>query len=235
MTDETREHKNDLPDGGESSSSGDELERRRRAVRNILAGAGVVTGSQALSSTWTRPVIESVVLPAHAQTTDIVLGGAIGGGIGAADGSDAGILEHLIRPAHAAPLIGGCIRLTVVGNTVTVLLVLTNNQFGEESTSISGENFSVGIVIDSVTYTINGQFNQVPGPTQASGTASGGGENGSYTVTVGAAGSCVKPSSPGTTAGTTTTTTTTTTTFNPCTTPQPYYYTGGCYATPPPS
>lgn len=41
-------------------------EGRRGALKKLLAGGGVVVGSSALPSEWTKPVIESIVLPAHA-------------------------------------------------------------------------------------------------------------------------------------------------------------------------
>lgn len=37
---------------------------RRDALRSIAAVSGI-----AVASTWTKPVIESVIIPAHAQTT----------------------------------------------------------------------------------------------------------------------------------------------------------------------
>ncbi len=50
----------------DSSQPGKE---RRRALRTILAGGVLASGSEALPRTWTRPIVESVVLPVHAQTT----------------------------------------------------------------------------------------------------------------------------------------------------------------------
>ncbi|MCK5360172.1 MAG: hypothetical protein KAJ95_06065 [Gammaproteobacteria bacterium] len=47
-----------------------EQEKRRKAVKSILlTGGSVVTAAQLGKSGWTKPVIESVVLPAHAQTS----------------------------------------------------------------------------------------------------------------------------------------------------------------------
>lgn len=57
-----------------SSSSGakrvsEHLEKRRRVVKRIVSGGGVVAGAGALSSGWQKPVIDSVLLPAHAQSS----------------------------------------------------------------------------------------------------------------------------------------------------------------------
>lgn len=49
-----------------------EQEKRRKAVRNILmAGGSAFTAGKLASTEWTKPMIESVVLPAHARTSNI--------------------------------------------------------------------------------------------------------------------------------------------------------------------
>lgn len=44
-------------------------DRRRDALRKILAGGGIVVGAESLPGNWSKPLIDSVILPAHAQTT----------------------------------------------------------------------------------------------------------------------------------------------------------------------
>jgi len=44
---------------------------RRSALKKILVGAGVLAGYQVLPKQWTKPIIEQVVLPAHAQTSGL--------------------------------------------------------------------------------------------------------------------------------------------------------------------
>ena len=44
-------------------------EERRKALKKILAGTGAVTVAAAAPEKWTTPVVDSVVLPAHAQTS----------------------------------------------------------------------------------------------------------------------------------------------------------------------
>jgi len=42
---------------------------RRRALKSTLLVGGIVGSSTALPSKWTRPIIDNVILPSHAQTT----------------------------------------------------------------------------------------------------------------------------------------------------------------------
>ena len=53
---------------GESSSDVENT-ARRKALRNILTATGVLAGSQAIPSQWSKPILKSVVAPAHAMTS----------------------------------------------------------------------------------------------------------------------------------------------------------------------
>jgi hypothetical protein len=46
-------------------------EDRRGALKKLLAGGGVIVGGSALPSEWTKPVIESVITPAHAGMSSV--------------------------------------------------------------------------------------------------------------------------------------------------------------------
>lgn len=56
--------------GLESKQAAKSIENRRKAVRAIVLGGGAVTGAKSLPSEWSAPLVNSVVLPAHAETTD---------------------------------------------------------------------------------------------------------------------------------------------------------------------
>ena len=43
---------------------------RRKLLKSIAAGSGAIVAGQSLPESWSKPVIDSVILPAHAQTTD---------------------------------------------------------------------------------------------------------------------------------------------------------------------
>ncbi|XOF35257.1 MAG: twin-arginine translocation signal domain-containing protein [Candidatus Electrothrix sp. YB6] len=42
---------------------------RRRVLKTLAAGAGAAVWHSSLPQTWVKPIIESVVLPVHAQTS----------------------------------------------------------------------------------------------------------------------------------------------------------------------
>ena len=44
-------------------------ESRRKLLKSIAAGSGAIVAGKSLPESWTRPVVDSVMLPAHAQTS----------------------------------------------------------------------------------------------------------------------------------------------------------------------
>ena len=50
---------------------------RRALLKALTLGTGAV-GAAKLPTVWTKPVVDSVTLPAHAQTTEAVLSGSVG-------------------------------------------------------------------------------------------------------------------------------------------------------------
>lgn len=44
-------------------------ESRRKLLKSIAAGSGAIVAGKSLPESWSRPVVESVLLPAHAQTS----------------------------------------------------------------------------------------------------------------------------------------------------------------------
>jgi hypothetical protein len=46
-------------------------ESRRKLLKSIAAGTGVVVAGKSLPENWTKPVVDSVMLPAHAQTSPV--------------------------------------------------------------------------------------------------------------------------------------------------------------------
>ena len=42
---------------------------RRKLLKSIAAGSGAIVAGKSLPESWSRPVVDSVILPAHAQTS----------------------------------------------------------------------------------------------------------------------------------------------------------------------
>jgi len=49
-----------------NKKSGDD---RRKLLKSIVAGSGVIVAGKSIPKNWSRPVVDSVMLPAHAQTS----------------------------------------------------------------------------------------------------------------------------------------------------------------------
>jgi hypothetical protein len=44
-------------------------ESRRKLLKSIAAGSGAIVAGKSLPESWKRPIVDSVMLPAHAQTS----------------------------------------------------------------------------------------------------------------------------------------------------------------------
>jgi hypothetical protein len=48
---------------------------RRKLLKSIAAGSGAIVAGKSLPESWSRPVVDSVLLPAHAQTSATIFSG----------------------------------------------------------------------------------------------------------------------------------------------------------------
>ncbi|MCP3850972.1 MAG: hypothetical protein GY694_12150 [Gammaproteobacteria bacterium] len=46
------------------------IKTRRKLIKTAVIGTGVLSSAGAIPRKWSKPVIDSVILPSHAQTTD---------------------------------------------------------------------------------------------------------------------------------------------------------------------
>lgn len=44
--------------------------KRRSLLKSIAAGSGAIVAGKSLPESWSKPVVDAVILPAHAETTD---------------------------------------------------------------------------------------------------------------------------------------------------------------------
>ena len=82
------------------------IRSRRRALKSLAGTGAVASAGLMLPERWTRPVVESAVLPAHAQGSVALNGNfqvMVGLNINVADARDAsgGLLGFLVPAAHA--------------------------------------------------------------------------------------------------------------------------------------
>ncbi len=199
---------------------------RRKAVGTILAGSSVTAVMTAGS--WSKPVIDAVMLPAHAQTSvaSLVLGGNIDLTPVASNVAPKtnDILDFFIGSAHAQsnePDLGGaCLTMTINGNTFVLNLDFVSEPRISIEGTISGNSFSGSG--DGVS--ISGSINLGSSPSKAAGRISN--TSGAYNFAINSDDVDCGPLAPATTPAPTTTaepTTTAqpTTTAAPTTTPAP--------------
>ena len=76
---------------------------RRKLLKSIAAGSGAIVAGKSLPETWARPVVDSVLLPVHAQTSGGFAGAA--GGVTASISKEsnlyAKLMDRIVEPAHA--------------------------------------------------------------------------------------------------------------------------------------
>ncbi len=55
--------------GSSEENETQQIESRRKALRKILISGGVVASASFLPDKWVKPVVDSIVVPAHALTS----------------------------------------------------------------------------------------------------------------------------------------------------------------------
>jgi len=92
-------------------------ESRRKLLKSIAVGSGAVFAGKQLPQNWSRPVVNSVVLPAHAQTSGRTFTGTGNVNFGFNNNSNsmvAGLADALVPSAHAGEILfqeeyAGCV------------------------------------------------------------------------------------------------------------------------------
>lgn len=124
---------------------------RRRLLKSVVAGGGVLATGKLLPENWARPVVQSVVLPVHAQTSPVSFDGLFDTGelLVDAGGSQPGsILDMFVSPAHAAHLTCNAvsrIQINVSGGNANICFTTFSSNF-PGSTSV---NESTGELADA--------------------------------------------------------------------------------------
>lgn len=104
-------------------------ENRRKLLKSIAAGSGAIVAGKSLPESWSRPVIDSIVLPAHAQTSGGPFAGAASQPVGTLDSDSifGQVTDKLIPKAHAVGLTNPYVCVTPTGpDKANVKLYLDN-------------------------------------------------------------------------------------------------------------
>lgn len=124
---------------------------RRKLLKSIAFGSGVVVAGKTLPDNWSRPVVDSVMLPTHAQTSGINLYGQItAGNIGQLDSdtlmaSQESVLDNFISPTHAGVpcyIYGQCASVNIIGDSGTVSV----SNAGSSPVTLDASNMGTGTV-----------------------------------------------------------------------------------------
>lgn len=120
---------------------------RRKILRTIVTGGGLGATAAFVPTTWTKPVVDAVTLPAHAQTSGGPFNGTGVVGVGppimqAPDEGDFGSFVQAVRDviiptaeAQGGRPFGRCLTITVgnlADNGSTASVVLTSGVFGDD-------------------------------------------------------------------------------------------------------
>ena len=144
---------------------------RRNALKKLLAGSGAVVASQSIPEKWAKPVVDSVMLPGHAQTSGAisanwVLGDDAPGGLSGMtaisqnntsgflydDGTDSSITAALSPAVAGVPI---SLDISVSGTTFTGFVTAPASSV---TTSNSGDATFLNGVSPS-----NSDFGDTPG------------------------------------------------------------------------
>ena len=126
----------ETPDSTDEKPVNENRDKRRQLLQTLVA-SGAIAGS-ALPSQWRKPVVNSVILPAHAQTSGLAFGGPINDGLG--------LLDRVISPAYAGRSFSdGCIRLDVSSGSVTIKIQDNGDSTFNAITEVKNNKFSTTV------------------------------------------------------------------------------------------
>lgn len=114
---------------------------RRRLLGAIAAGTGVIVTGRTLPNSWSRPVVNAVMLPAHAQT------------------SCSGTYRGPTQEGGGCLQPGVCVTVTVLDcSSVEVRLDSNVSETFSGSGALNGQSFSFNISSSANTVGVNGVF-----------------------------------------------------------------------------
>ena len=106
-------------------------ENRRKLLKSVAAGGGAIIAGKAIPESWVKPAVDSVVLPAHAQTSRGPFSGTQMASLDS-DSLMARATDSLVPQAHAADLnyeVSWCI--TPTSDTTAKVRFMVTEDYGD--------------------------------------------------------------------------------------------------------
>jgi|GEM_PF-1175315 len=115
-------------------------ESRRKLLKSIAAGSGAIVAGKSLPESWSRPVVDSVMLPAHAQTSPPP-SACTTEFAGTYEGNATGTITRCndVTEDHNPPL------TIIIGADCSVSVSITGNRPFTGTGTITGSTFSVAV------------------------------------------------------------------------------------------
>ncbi len=145
---------------------------RRKALKSIAAGTGAVVAGKSMPESWSKPVIDSAILPAHAQTSQHIICTPSPDSIIVTNDASLGCEEDnpdvaIVFDCIRCQLVGGCFpgasAATDQPDALVIIDIDTNEAGWEwedtgENWQVTGNNFPAGQDVDGMadgTYTLS--------------------------------------------------------------------------------
>jgi hypothetical protein len=91
------------PEKGKQSAITRSKQSRRKVLKSMAAGSGAVIAGKSMPDQWAKPMVDSVLLPSHAQTSAVcTIIGSVSATSGFFDGADSG-LDSITHGPFALP------------------------------------------------------------------------------------------------------------------------------------
>ena len=126
-------------------------ENRRKLLKSIAAGSGAIVAGKSLPENWARPVVDSVILPAHAQTSGepaafVSSGGPLPGRV-SIDGDSlfADITNTLVPEAKANGFFPEIPCIVNNGNGIVTVDVIADGYIFQKAVTVGAAKVSMDI------------------------------------------------------------------------------------------
>lgn len=142
---------------------------KRKTLKLLSIAGGISASGLSSLDNWVKPVIESVVLPAHAATSEVNGSFNDTGVLFTNNYNTPSILDNLIPSAHAWSFSEADVCIDIVNNVADIFVIFGSGPdvYGKLSVPVPFDY--IEIETGDMKYFINGQFQEVDGQTIVAG------------------------------------------------------------------